>query len=79
MDIKKFDLLTIGKWLATAIVVAGAALSSVNIYPAGIITMNVGALVWLIVAWFWREWSILTINGALLLIYTVGLVYNYLK
>jgi hypothetical protein len=79
MDTKKFDLLTLGKWFATAIVVVGAALTSVNIYPLGTIVMNVGALVWVIVAWYWREWSIITINGALLLIYTGGLVYNYLK
>lgn len=79
MNKQKLDVLAIGKWIATSIVVIGAALTSVNIYPLGTIVMNFGAVAWLIVALAWREWSLVVINGSLLLIYSAGLIYNYLK
>jgi hypothetical protein len=62
------------KWVATAITIAGAVLTSLNIYPAGPALLNLGAAVWLVVSIMWREWSLITINATLLLIYTVGLV-----
>jgi hypothetical protein len=62
------------KWIATGITIAGAVCTSINMYPLGPILLNLGALVWLIVAIMWREWSLIVINGALLGIYTVGLV-----
>jgi hypothetical protein len=62
------------KWTATAITILGAVFTSVNMYPMGPALLNLGALGWLIVAIRWREWSLITINGTLLLIYTVGLI-----
>ena len=62
------------KWLATFVTIVGAICTSINIYPLGPALLNLGAFVWLIVAVKWREWSLITINATLLLIYTVGLV-----
>ena len=62
------------KWVATALLIVGALLNSLNIYPAGPALLNLGALLWLIVAIAWREWSLIVINATLLLIYTVGIV-----
>lgn len=66
------------KWIATVFALAGAACASVNLYPAGPILMNVGALLWLWVAIIWREWSLIVINAALLVIYTAGLAIKLL-
>jgi hypothetical protein len=66
------------KWLATAITIVGAVLTSLNYYPSGPALLNVGAFIWLIVSIMWREWSLITINGTLLLIYTVGLIIKLL-
>jgi hypothetical protein len=66
------------KWVATAITIAGAILTSLNYYPAGPILLNLASLVWLIVSIMWREWSLVTVNGVLLLIYTVGLLVKIL-
>jgi hypothetical protein len=66
------------KWLATGITIVGAIFTSINIYPAGPALLNIGALLWLIVAIKWREYSLITINGTLLLIYTVGLIHKML-
>jgi hypothetical protein len=62
------------KWLATLVTIVGAICTSINLYPLGPALLNVGAFLWLIVAIKWREWSLITINATLLLIYTVGLV-----
>ena len=66
------------KWLATAVTIVGAILTSLNYYPAGPSLLNLGAFLWLIVSIMWREWSLITINGAILLIYSVGLAVKLL-
>jgi hypothetical protein len=66
------------KWLATLVTFAGAVCTSINLYPLGPALLNLGALLWLIVALAWREWSLIVINATLLAIYTVGLVVKFL-
>jgi hypothetical protein len=68
------DIVFYLKWLATFVTIIGAICTSINLYPLGPALLNVGAFLWLIVAIKWREWSLITINATLLLIYTVGLV-----
>ena len=74
----KKDMTFYLKWLATLVTIAGAICTSINIYPLGPALLNFGALLWLIVAIKWREWSLITINATLLAIYTVGLVAKLL-
>lgn len=74
----KKDITFYLKWLATFVTIAGAVCTSINIYPLGPFLLNVGAAIWLVVAIKWREWSLITINATLLLIYTVGLVAKLL-
>jgi hypothetical protein len=62
------------KWLATLVTIAGAVCTSINLYPLGPALLNFGALLWLIVAIKWKEWSLIVINATLLAIYTIGLV-----
>jgi hypothetical protein len=62
------------KWLATLVTIAGAVCTSINLYPLGPALLNLGALLWLIVAIKWKEWSLIVINATLLAIYTIGLV-----
>lgn len=73
---KKIDFYL--KWIATAITIVGAVFASINVYPAGPILLNLGALLWLIVSVIWREWSLIVINATLLIIYTVGLAIKLL-
>ena len=72
------DIVFYLKWLATLVTIAGAVCTSINHYPLGPALLNFGALLWLIVAIKWREWSLIVINATLLLIYTVGLVIKLL-
>lgn len=74
----KKDLVFYIKWTATAIMIVGAACTSINIYPLGPALLNVGSFLWLVVAIAWREWSLIVINATLLAIYTIGLVVKLL-
>jgi hypothetical protein len=62
------------KWLATFVCIVGAIFTSLNIYPLGPALLNLGALIWLVVAIMWREWSLIVINATMLAIYSIGLI-----
>jgi hypothetical protein len=72
------DIVFYLKWLATFITIVGAVCTSINLYPLGPALLNFGALLWLIVAIKWREWSLIVINATLLAIYTIGLLVKLL-
>ena len=76
LGMKKLDWYI--KWSATAVVCAGALAASLDIYPLGPVLLNLGSLLWLIVAVMWRERSLIAVNAVVLLIYTVGLAVKLL-
>jgi hypothetical protein len=62
------------KWVACAVTLAGALCTSLQIDPLNIWLLNAGAALYLWWSLRIREWSLVTINAGLLLIYIVGLV-----
>jgi hypothetical protein len=62
------------KWAATSILIVGAMLLSVDVYPLGGIVENVGTLVFFIWSVRVKETALVVVNGALFLIYTSGLL-----
>lgn len=62
------------KWVATAITLIGAVLTSLNIYPLNVIAFNIGSGLWLIFAIRIKEPSLIVVNSGLLLVYVAGLV-----
>ena len=62
------------KWVATAITLIGAVLTSLNIYPLNVIAFNLGSVLWLIFAIRIKEPSLIVVNTGLLLVYVAGLV-----
>ena len=62
------------KWVATAITLIGAVLTSLNIYPLNVIAFNIGSVLWLIFAIRIKEPSLIVVNSGLLLVYVLGLV-----
>lgn len=62
------------KWVATAITLVGAVLTSLNIYPLNVIAFNLGSVLWLIFAIRIKEPSLIVVNTGLLLVYVAGLV-----
>lgn len=66
------------KWLGTAVTLVGAVFASLGIYPYSAILLNSGAFIFLIWAILIREPAMIAVNGGLLAIYTVGLLYKLL-
>jgi hypothetical protein len=64
---------TVLKWVACAVTLAGALCTSLQIDPLNIWLLNLGALLYLVWSVRIREWSLVTINAGLLLIYIVGI------
>jgi hypothetical protein len=64
------------KWLATAVLVAATALTSLNIYPLGPILYLLGGILWLIVSIMWKEPALIVTNLVLASVNALGLIYN---
>lgn len=62
------------EWAATVTLILGVALTSWNIYPANIYMSTVGNFLWLLMALYWRKWSLITIQVFIILIYAGGIV-----
>lgn len=65
------------KWLATATLIFGAVLTTMDVRPLNIWMFNAGNLAWLIVGMLWREWSLVVLNTVLIAIYAYGLMYTF--
>ena len=67
------EINTVLKWFATALTILGAVAVIYKHDPHSIYLLNGACVVW--IAWGYRikEWSILTVNIAMLAIYTWGM------
>jgi hypothetical protein len=72
------NIIDITKWSATVVVLLGAVLASVGIYPYSAIVLNAGSLLFLIWAIMIRDRAMITVNLGLLMIYSVGLTIKLL-
>jgi hypothetical protein len=62
------------EWTSTIILLAGAALTSLNIYPANVFLSLAGNLGWLVVSLMWRKPSLIVIQLVISFIYVAGLI-----
>ena len=62
------------KWLATIITIGGAIAVSYQIDPLNIYLLNTACVIWIWWALRIREWSIVVVNTALLLVYIHGII-----
>lgn len=64
------------KWIATGVLVAATALTSLNIYPLGPLMYLLGGILWLIVSIMWKEPALIVTNLTLATVNSIGLIYN---
>ena len=62
------------EWGSTIILLCGAALTSLNIYPMNVFLSLAGNLGWLVVSVMWRKPSLIVIQLVITVIYVAGLV-----
>lgn len=61
------------KWLATVFTVAGAVFVTLDRNLYDVVCLTVGSTLWIIWGLRIREWSIVTVNVLMLVIYTYGI------
>ncbi len=78
MAIRKIgvDLITILKWVATVITLAGAVCTAFMIDPLNIWLLNLGAFLFMIWGYLIRDKAMITVNAGLLLVYVGGIFYR---
>jgi hypothetical protein len=64
------------KWVACAVTLSGALCTALRIDPMNIYLLNAGAVLYLMWSIRIREWNLIVVNVALLLIYITGLFYG---
>jgi hypothetical protein len=64
------------KWVACAVTLSGALCTALRIDPTNIYLLNLGAVLYLMWSIRIREWNLIVVNVALLLIYITGLFYG---
>lgn len=62
------------EWTSTALVIIGAFLTALNIFPLNLAVQFVGNVGWLAVGYMWKKWSLVTIQAVISVIYIVGLI-----
>jgi len=62
------------KWTATAVTLAFAVLTSLQITPLNLWVANISSLMWVVWALRIKEWSLVVVNIGLLGVYFIGLV-----
>jgi hypothetical protein len=68
---KPYQLLA---WIGTLMLIVGASMTALNIYPLNVWVMIVANGVWLIAGWLWNEPSVIGLNLAMVLIYILGAI-----
>ena len=64
------------KWTACIVTLAGALCTALRIDPTNIYLLNAGAAIYLVWSIRIKEWNLIVINAALLIIYIVGLFFG---
>ena len=67
---------TVLKWIATAVTLAGAVATALMIDPLNIWLLNAGALLFLIWGYLIKEKAMIAVNAGLLFIYVFGILYR---
>ena len=62
------------EWGSTFILLCGAALTSLNVYPMNVYLSLAGNLGWLVVSLIWRKPSLIVIQLVISFIYVAGLI-----
>lgn len=63
-------------WLATTLLLTSSVMAAFNIYPYYVVAFVISSGLWTLVACLWREKSLIVVNGGLMIIYILGLIFN---
>ena len=59
-------------WIGTILLIVGASMTALNIYPMNVWVMIVANGIWLWCGYLWKEPSVIGLNFAMTAIYIIG-------
>ncbi|NBP03627.1 MAG: hypothetical protein EBU90_26740 [Proteobacteria bacterium] len=65
------------EWSATAILLVGVAMAAFNVFPYYLMVQLIGNAMWFILGMMWRKWSLVTVQGVIVILYIIGMVNYY--
>jgi hypothetical protein len=75
---KKFNLTLTIEWIAAIFVLSGSLMTSLQLTPYNIYTMNIGSMLFIWWAIRIKDNAMIAVNGGLVLIYLIGIVKSLL-
>ena len=63
------------KWFASIVLIIGAAVTALDMYPYNMYFQFVGLTGWLIVGIMWKEWALIVVNTVGSLILFAGIIH----
>ncbi len=75
---KKFNLTLTIEWIAAIFVLSGSLMTSLQLTPYNIYTMNIGSLLFIWWAIRIKDNAMIAVNSGLVLIYLIGIVRSLL-
>lgn len=75
--IKELNVPFVIEWASTALLIAGVTLTAFNIYPLNVWVSLIANLGWLLVAFYWRKWSLGIVQLIVSGIYVLGIIKHY--
>jgi hypothetical protein len=65
------------EWSATVILLIGVAMAAFNFFPHYLYVQAIGNVMWFALGYYWRKWSLMTVQCIIVGIYLMGLVNYY--
>lgn len=65
------------EWSATVILLIGVAMAAFNLYPHYLYMQAIGNVMWFALGYYWRKWSLMTVQCIIVAIYVMGLLNYY--
>lgn len=72
---KVFSLSWYIKWFASIVLIIGAAVTALDMYPYNMYFQFVGITGWLIVGIMWKDWALIVVNTIGSLILFAGIIH----
>ena len=63
------------KWFASIVLIIGAAVTALDMYPYNMYFQFVGITGWLIVGILWKDWALIVVNTVGSLILFAGIIH----
>ena len=63
------------KWFASIVLIIGAAVTALDMYPYNMYFQFVGLTGWLIVGIMWKDWALIVVNSIGSLILLAGIIH----